>query len=101
MRVMVIGATGAIGTPLVSQLREAGHEVVGTSRSQERAAHLAPIPSSSMHSTLQRSSPRLPPHGRKRSSTRPPASPGCGFFAASTGPSRRQTDYGPKGSTTY
>jgi 2-alkyl-3-oxoalkanoate reductase len=43
MRVMVIGATGAIGTPLVRQLREAGHEVIGTSRSQERAAHLATL----------------------------------------------------------
>ncbi len=40
MRVMIIGATGAVGTPLVRQLREAGHEVTGTSRSQERATHL-------------------------------------------------------------
>ena len=40
MRVMIIGATGAIGTPLVRQLREAGHEVIGTSRSQERARQL-------------------------------------------------------------
>jgi 2-alkyl-3-oxoalkanoate reductase len=43
MRVMIIGATGAVGTPLVRQLREAGHEVIGTSRSQERAAHLATL----------------------------------------------------------
>lgn len=40
MRVMIIGATGAIGTPLVRQLGAAGHEVIGTSRSQERAKHL-------------------------------------------------------------
>jgi 2-alkyl-3-oxoalkanoate reductase len=33
MRVLVIGGTGAIGAPLVRQLRERGHEVVGTSRS--------------------------------------------------------------------
>ncbi len=33
MRVMVIGATGAIGRPLVSQLHERGYEVIGTSRS--------------------------------------------------------------------
>ncbi len=33
MRVMVIGATGAIGKPLVSQLHERGYEVIGTSRS--------------------------------------------------------------------
>jgi 2-alkyl-3-oxoalkanoate reductase len=40
MRVLVVGATGAIGTRLVSQLTEAGHEVVGTSRSSERANRL-------------------------------------------------------------
>ena len=40
MRVMIIGATGAVGTPLVRQLLEAGHEVIGTSRSQDRAEHL-------------------------------------------------------------
>ena len=40
MRVMVIGATGAIGTRLVPQLRKAGHEVIGTSRSPEKAQRL-------------------------------------------------------------
>lgn len=40
MRVMVIGATGAVGIPLVRQLGAAGHEVIGTSRSPERARHL-------------------------------------------------------------
>ena len=38
MRVFVAGATGNIGRPLVAQLRQAGHEVVGTTRSAERAA---------------------------------------------------------------
>jgi nucleoside-diphosphate-sugar epimerase len=37
MRVFLAGATGAIGRPLVVQLREAGHEVVGTTRSPARA----------------------------------------------------------------
>jgi nucleoside-diphosphate-sugar epimerase len=37
MRVLVVGASGAIGTPLIRQLREQGHEVVGTSRSPSRA----------------------------------------------------------------
>ncbi len=37
MRVFVVGASGAIGTPLVSQLIDRGHEVVGTSTSPERA----------------------------------------------------------------
>ncbi len=37
MRVLVAGATGVIGRPLVKQLHEAGHEVVGTSRSEQRA----------------------------------------------------------------
>jgi len=37
MRVFVTGASGAIGTPLVRQLLERGHEVVGTTRSKESA----------------------------------------------------------------
>jgi nucleoside-diphosphate-sugar epimerase len=37
MKVLVIGATGAVGRPLVSQLVERGHEVVATSRTRERA----------------------------------------------------------------
>jgi 2-alkyl-3-oxoalkanoate reductase len=40
MKVLVIGATGAIGTPLVSQLVERGHDVVGTSRTEKRAETL-------------------------------------------------------------
>jgi 2-alkyl-3-oxoalkanoate reductase len=40
MKVLVIGATGAIGAPLVSRLVERRHEVVGTSRTQERAETL-------------------------------------------------------------
>jgi 2-alkyl-3-oxoalkanoate reductase len=37
MRVFVAGASGAIGRPLVHQLVAAGHEVMGTTRSEERA----------------------------------------------------------------
>jgi nucleoside-diphosphate-sugar epimerase len=40
MRVFVAGASGAIGTRLVPQLIDAGHEVVGTHRSPEGAEHL-------------------------------------------------------------
>lgn len=40
MRVLVVGATGVIGTRLVPQLVERGHEVIGTSRSPERAGRL-------------------------------------------------------------
>jgi nucleoside-diphosphate-sugar epimerase len=40
MRVFVAGATGAIGRPLVGKLIEAGHEVTGITRSQERATAL-------------------------------------------------------------
>jgi nucleoside-diphosphate-sugar epimerase len=40
MKVLVIGATGAVGLPLVSQLVRRGHDVVGTSRTQERAETL-------------------------------------------------------------
>jgi len=37
---MVIGATGAIGTPLVRQLLERGHDVIGTSRSSSKFEEL-------------------------------------------------------------
>lgn len=40
MRVFVAGASGAIGTRLVPQLVERGHEVTGTSRSPEKAKHI-------------------------------------------------------------
>jgi nucleoside-diphosphate-sugar epimerase len=40
MRVFVAGATGAIGSRLVPQLVERGHEVIGTSRSPDKAAQL-------------------------------------------------------------
>jgi 2-alkyl-3-oxoalkanoate reductase len=40
MRVFVAGATGAIGRPLVRQLIEAGHEVTGMTRSEERGEGL-------------------------------------------------------------
>ncbi|HEX2087680.1 MAG TPA: NAD(P)-dependent oxidoreductase [Solirubrobacteraceae bacterium] len=40
MRVFVAGATGAIGRPLVPRLLAAGHEVVGMTRSPQRAEAL-------------------------------------------------------------
>jgi nucleoside-diphosphate-sugar epimerase len=40
VRVFVAGATGVIGRPLVRRLLEAGHEVIGTTRSPERAETL-------------------------------------------------------------
>jgi nucleoside-diphosphate-sugar epimerase len=40
MRVLVAGASGAIGRPLVALLLAAGHEVVGTTRREEHAAAL-------------------------------------------------------------
>jgi nucleoside-diphosphate-sugar epimerase len=40
MRVFLAGATGAIGRALVPQLRDAGHEVVGMTRSEERGEEL-------------------------------------------------------------
>jgi nucleoside-diphosphate-sugar epimerase len=43
MRVLVIGATGAIGLRLVPQLVEQGHQVTGTTRSPEKAGRLREI----------------------------------------------------------
>jgi 2-alkyl-3-oxoalkanoate reductase len=40
MRVFVVGASGAIGTRLVPQLIDRGHEVIGTCRSPEKAGQL-------------------------------------------------------------
>ncbi len=40
VRVLLFGATGAIGRQLVPMLLEAGHSVVGTTRSEARAAEL-------------------------------------------------------------
>jgi nucleoside-diphosphate-sugar epimerase len=40
MKVFLAGATGAIGRPLVDRLLAAGHDVVGTTRTDERAARL-------------------------------------------------------------
>jgi nucleoside-diphosphate-sugar epimerase len=40
MRVFVVGASGAIGTPLVRQLVDRGHEVIGTFKSPEKAERL-------------------------------------------------------------
>ncbi|MFL5895755.1 MAG: NAD-dependent epimerase/dehydratase family protein [Thermoleophilaceae bacterium] len=40
MRIFIAGATGAIGRPLTRRLLEAGHEVVGMTRTERRAARL-------------------------------------------------------------
>src|SRR6266702_3767172 len=40
MRVLVVGASGAIGSRLIPQLTERGHQVTGTSRSAARAGQL-------------------------------------------------------------
>ena len=40
MRVFLAGATGAVGRPLVRRLIEAGHSVVGTTRSSAKAGDL-------------------------------------------------------------
>lgn len=43
MKVFLTGATGAIGRPLVERLLEAGHEVVGATRSEAGAAGLRDV----------------------------------------------------------
>jgi len=40
MRVLVVGASGAIGTRLVPQLRERGHKVIGSCHSPGNAGRL-------------------------------------------------------------
>ncbi|AFZ08621.1 NAD-dependent epimerase/dehydratase [Oscillatoria nigro-viridis PCC 7112] len=41
MRILVAGATGAIGRPLIAQLHSAGHDVVALTRTPEKARILA------------------------------------------------------------
>jgi 2-alkyl-3-oxoalkanoate reductase len=41
MKIFVAGATGAIGRPLIAQLLAKGHDVVGLTRSSEKAQSLA------------------------------------------------------------
>lgn len=43
MRVLVAGATGAIGKPLVAHLTEAGHDVVAVTRSAGKASELSTL----------------------------------------------------------
>lgn len=40
MRIFLAGATGAIGRPIARRLAAAGHEVVGTTRSNDRASRI-------------------------------------------------------------
>lgn len=40
MKIFVAGATGAVGRPLVRRLVAVGHEVVGVTRSEEKAVWL-------------------------------------------------------------
>jgi nucleoside-diphosphate-sugar epimerase len=40
VKVLVAGATGAIGRPLVAELKKAGHEIAATARSESKAAQL-------------------------------------------------------------
>lgn len=40
MIVFIVGATGAVGRPLVRQLVAGGHEVIATTRSAEKLGHL-------------------------------------------------------------
>jgi nucleoside-diphosphate-sugar epimerase len=43
MRILVVGAGGAIGSQLVPQLAERGHQVTGTSRSAAKAGYLTSL----------------------------------------------------------
>ena len=48
-RIFLAGAAGAIGRPLIALLREAGHEVTGTTRSAKTAEELRALGSQAHH----------------------------------------------------
>ena len=75
MRVLVVGAGGAIGSQLVPQLAEHGHQVTGTSRSAAKAGYLKslgaePAVLDVLDAAAVRAAVAAP--GPTRSSTRPP-----------------------------
>jgi uncharacterized protein YbjT (DUF2867 family) len=43
MKVLIAGATGALGIPLVRALTAGGHEVLGLSRTPEKSSRLATL----------------------------------------------------------
>ncbi len=49
MRVLVAGASGAIGMPLVRLLRHVGHEVIAVHRAPEGRARLAEAGAAPVH----------------------------------------------------
>jgi uncharacterized protein YbjT (DUF2867 family) len=52
MRVFVTGASGWIGSALVTELNSSGHEVIGLARSDESAAKIAAGGAQPIHGDL-------------------------------------------------
>ena len=72
MKVFVAGASGVVGRPLVRQLVEAGHEVTGTTRREEKAGAIREAGADavvSTSSTPRRCAKPSPPPSPRSSST--------------------------------
>jgi NAD dependent epimerase/dehydratase family len=102
MRVLVVGASGAIGTRLIPQLTDRGHEVIGSSRSPAKAERLRALGAEPIVlDVLDASAARAAVAAARPGAIiyQATALADAGFPGISTAPSLRPTGCGPRAPT--